>query len=86
MIITRNAVDNFFSFLSQLSEKWIVLDFARIEFMSRSCIDEYIKRKLVSEKKIKEVNLSQNVLAMFLLVSRQNTARNSLMKETKSFS
>lgn len=72
MIITRNAVANFFSFLSRLSEKWIVLDFAGVEFMSRSCVDEYTKRKLASEKKIKEVNLSQNVLAMFLLVVRQN--------------
>ncbi len=72
MIITRNAVADFFSLLSQIKEKEIVLDFKEIEFMSRSCADEYIKRKLSLHKRIIEINLSPNILAMFLLVVRQN--------------
>lgn len=70
MIITRNAVANFFSFLSQIQKKEIVLDFSEVEFISRSCADEYTKRKLASNKKIKEINISRNVSSMFLLVVR----------------
>mgnify|MGYP001561329916 CR=1 FL=1 len=73
MIITRNAVADFFSFLSQLSEKEIILDFKEIEFISRSCADEYIKRKLMSNKQIKEINISHNIYSMFLLVVKQNS-------------
>jgi len=72
IIVTRNAIADFFILLSRFSEKEILLDFSDIEFMSRSCADEYIKRKLASHKNIKEINLSKNVLAMFLLVARQN--------------
>lgn len=73
MIITRNAVADFFSLLSRFKEEEIVLDFKEIEFMSRSCADEYIKRKLNLHKQvIIEINMSPNILAMFLLVARQN--------------
>ena len=77
MIITRNAIINLFDFINQLSEKGILIDFKDIEFISRSCADEYMKRKLISDKQIKEKNILPNILAMFLLVTKQN--RNSRM-------
>lgn len=73
IIVTRNAVADFFSLISGLSEKEILIDFEGIEFISRSCADEYIKRKLNSDKQIKERNISPNISAMFLLVARQNS-------------
>lgn len=79
IIVTRNAVAEFFSLLSQIKEKEIVLDFKEIEFMSRSCADEYIKRKLSLHKQIIEINLSHNILAMFLLVVKQNRLDSKLI-------
>lgn len=81
MIITRNAVANFFSFLSRMQEKEIVLDFSEVEFISRSCADEYIKRKLISNKQIKEINISSNVSSMFLLVARQNSLNTKIITD-----
>lgn len=79
MIITRNAVAGFFSLLNKISEKEILLDFKEIEFISRSCADEYIKRKLISNKKLKEINIPNNISSMFLLVARQNRSDTKLI-------
>ncbi len=57
--------------LENLLNKEIILDFKKIEFISRSAAHEYLKQKSISSKEIKEINLSSNVLAMFLLVKRQ---------------
>jgi len=77
-MVTRNAVISLFKILDDIPEKEIILDFNKIEFMSRSCTDEYIKRKFECWKKIKEINISQNIMAMFLLVARQNKLKNSV--------
>ena len=70
-IVTRRAMSNFFDSISQTYEKEIVLDFKNIDFVSRSCADEYLKRKLNSKKEIKEINMSSNVRAMLSLASLQ---------------
>ena len=75
MAVIRNAVADFFSVISQFSEKEILIDFKGLEFISRSCADEYIKRKLHSDKQIKETNIQKNVLLMFFLVIKQNNLR-----------
>lgn len=71
LIITRDAVATFMGNLENLLNKEIILDFKKIEFISRSAAHEYLKQKSILSKEIKEINLSSNVLAMFLLVKRQ---------------
>lgn len=66
-IITRRAISEFFNALEQLKENNITLDFSSIRFISRSCADEYLKRKRYSKIKFKEVNVSENIFRMFSL-------------------
>ena len=70
-IFTRNTISSFFERINSLNNKEIALDFSRIEFISRSCADEYLKRKQDSKKKIIEVNMSKEVYSMFNAVQNQ---------------
>jgi anti-anti-sigma regulatory factor len=70
-IFTRSTISSFFEKINDLKEKEIVLDFSSIEFISRSCADEYIKRKQDSKKKIVEANMSKEVCSMFKAVQNQ---------------
>jgi len=70
-IFTRNSISNFFSELNLMKDKEIVLDFESVEFISRSCADEYLKQKKVSKKKIIEANMSNEICSMFKNVENQ---------------
>ncbi len=70
-IFTRKTISAFFEKINSLKEKEIVLDFEGIEFISRSCADEYLKQKEESDKKIVEVNMNKEVCSMFNVVQNQ---------------
>jgi len=64
-IFTRSSISNFFRKLNSVKDKKITLDFKDVEFISRSCADEYLKQKKISKKKVIEVNMSNNIYNMF---------------------
>ena len=70
VIMTRNAITDLFSSVAHINET-IVFDFKNIEFISRSAAHEYIRQKSDCNLEIKETQMSQNVKAMFLLVTNQ---------------
>jgi len=70
-IFTRSTISSFFEKINKSKDKEIVLDFSSIDFISRSCADEYIKRKQDSKKKIVEANMSKEVCSMFNAVQNQ---------------
>lgn len=70
-IFTRNIISSFIDRLENLKEKKIILDFKGIDFISRSCADEYMKRKKESNKKFIEKNMSKEVCSMFNIVETQ---------------
>ncbi|MBS3088407.1 hypothetical protein J4402_01360 [Candidatus Pacearchaeota archaeon] len=70
-IVTRNAMSRFLDELSRASDKNIIVDFKGTEFISRSCADEYIRRRIIFKKNITEINVSPTVLSMFKLVRSQ---------------
>ena len=70
-IFTRNTISSFFEKINSINNKEIELDFSSIDFISRSCADEYLKRKQVSKKKIVEANMSKEVCSMFNAVQNQ---------------
>jgi len=70
-IFTRNTISAFFEEINKMKEAEIELDFSNVEFISRSCADEYLKRKQSSKKKILEVNMSKEVCSMFNVVKNQ---------------
>lgn len=64
-IFTRNACCFFFENLNKLKDEEIILDFSKVKFVSRSFVDEYLKRKQISKKRIVEINMSEEVCSMF---------------------
>ena len=71
-IFTRSVISDFFDKLKNFKEKEIVLDFKDIDFVSRSCADEYLKLKKKLSKKLTEENMSKKVCSMFKLVETQH--------------
>jgi len=66
VIATRNSIVYFFESLPHAD---LILDFKNIEFISRSAAHEYLRQKAFSNFSIKEINMSQNVKSMFMVVS-----------------
>ena len=64
----RDSARNFFEFLESLPSEEVVLDFNDVQSISRSFAHEFIDRKRASQKKIREVNVPQNVRKMFAVV------------------
>jgi len=70
-IFTRSVISDFFNKLKNFKEKKIALDFSKIDFISRSCADEYLKLKEKISKTLIEENMSNEVHSMFELVKTQ---------------
>ena len=70
-IFTRSSITHFFKMINSLNKKMLVLDFAKVDFISRSCADEYLKQKEKTNKQIIERNMSLEVSAMFENVKNQ---------------
>ena len=68
-IITRRCMQDFFEKISKHKEDKLVLNFSKIEFISRTCADEYIKSKNSSLKNITESNLNKNVSDMLSVIT-----------------
>ena len=68
-IVTRNSLDSLFSKIKKYKSKEIEIDFDKIDFISRSSADEYLKLKDVTRKIIKEVNMTDKVKDMFNVVT-----------------
>ena len=50
-----------------------MIDFSGVNFISRSCADEYLKQKKSTYKKITEINKNINIERMFKIVSTVTT-------------
>ena len=70
-IFTRNSISSFFDQTNSTSDQEITLNFSNVEFISRSCADEYLKQKAKTRKKIIELEVSQEVYLMFKSVEDQ---------------
>jgi hypothetical protein len=70
-ILTRKALSAIFEKINSVKVTEIILDFKDIDFISRSCADEYLKQKEDSHKKIIERNISKEVCLMFNAVKSQ---------------
>ena len=70
-IFTRHKMISFFDKIDHLKDKEIIIDFKKVKFISRSCADEYLKRKKRSNKILIERNMSQEVHSMFKVTLNQ---------------
>ena len=79
----RESADRLFQVLNSSKENKIIVDFSKIEFISRSFTDEYLNEKQKTKKSITEKNLKTNVKKMFMVVkdSRVNHKHKPQLKE-----
>ena len=69
-ILTRNSIKRIFEKVNSLKEDQFILDFDKVNFISRSSCDEYLKQKNLTYKKLIEKNRSNNIKKMFNSISR----------------
>ena len=87
-LTTRNSLRSLFEKAAKSEDETLVVDFKNIEFISRSCADEYLKLKesLLHDKKIIEQNKSKDLEQMFSIVQQSRTMHLEQFKPTPVFS
>ncbi len=85
-LVTRSSIEELFRFINALDELNIILDFEKVQFISRSCADEYIKQKNRTKKKINDINIGSNVEKMlnFVINSYNAPRKTNFRMESKS--
>ena len=59
-----------FSNINNSNVEKVTIDFTGVKFMSRSFTQEYLFQKLLTDKKIIEINVSLDIQKMFEVVSK----------------
>ena len=81
MLATRQTIIQLFNDILNYQEKNIILDFEKVEFISRSASDQLYKELKKHEKRIKMINASENVKKMMEIVEKtQYGAKRQLYK------
>ena len=68
-VVTRHSLDRLFSKIRKYKSKELLVDFNKVDFVSRSGADEYLKLKNSTNKVITEANMSDEVRDMFEVVA-----------------
>lgn len=72
-LLTRNSIKSIFDHIRLSKEKEFIISFENVNFISRSCADEYLKQKNDTYKIVIEQNQNINVRRMLKIVSRAST-------------
>lgn len=68
----RENADLFFQKVQSYPQNEIVIDFTDVKSISRSFAHEYLSRKRMSNKTIKEIKVPYNIQKMFDIVQKPN--------------
>lgn len=74
ILMIRSSVPPLFRKISRLRGSRVLIDFSRVEFMSRSFADEYLQAKAASKKRISERHLPEEAARMLRIVAGQRLA------------
>lgn len=77
LLMFRRTVPRLFRTITSLGASRVVVDFADVEFMSRSFADEYLTSKHRCKIRIDERRVPAEVRTMLELVARQQAASHS---------
>lgn len=84
LLMFRSAVTPFFRKIARFRSHQVVVDFSKVDFMSRSFADEYLAAKSTSKKLVTEEHVSPEVRRMFDLVSRQLLEKQSKLMRRRT--
>ncbi len=70
VLSTRKNADEFFKEIKRQKAKDVILDFKKVEFMSRSFADQYLQLKIDSRIQIREINKNDEISRIIDFVER----------------
>jgi hypothetical protein len=73
-LLFRNSADELFNYINNFKVSEIIIDFHKIQSITRSFANQYLINKQKSEKNIIDVNISTYIKNMFELVGRTHKA------------
>lgn len=85
---SRSAVKDLLLYIKNLEVKAIKIDFANVQFATRSFIDEYYNQfiKNTSALKIETINISDDIQALFKAVSQTQNGERKMTISSSSVS
>ena len=69
-LLLRNSADELFNYINKINSDEIIIDFDKIQSVTRAFIHQYLLNKYKSEKDIIDVNISPSVKTMFEIVEK----------------
>lgn len=75
----RSSVKQLFKNIESLPASAITIDFKDVQFMNRSFAHEYLIQKNHINKKILEINKSQNIVKMFSVVENSSEEKEHIV-------
>ncbi len=71
-LLLRNSADELFNYINEINSNEIIVDFNKIQSVTRSFSHQYLLNKNKSEKNIININISPQVKTMFEIVEKAN--------------
>ena len=71
-LLTRNSIKAIFNQINSSKEDEFLIDFINVDFISRSCADEYLNEKKDTYKRITERNQNEYIKKMFRIASKSD--------------
>lgn len=71
-LILRNSANELFNYINNLKASEIIIDFRKVQSITRAFAHQYLLNKEKSHKVINNVNLSPNIKNMFELIGKTN--------------
>ncbi len=81
LLATRQIITSLFETVNSLSPNQLILDFAKVKFISRSGADQLLKEIEKTNKEIKLLNMNEVVSKMFDAVKKTQTGKDRQLQE-----
>ena len=69
-LLLRNSANELFNYINEINSNKIIVDFVKIESVTRAFTHQYLLNKNKSEKDITDVNISPSIKTMFDIVEK----------------
>jgi len=71
-LLLRNSADELFNYINDLKTTRIIIDFDKIQSVTRAFTHQFLLNKEKSKKNIIDVNISPHIKNMFELIEKTN--------------
>ena len=68
-LLFRNSADELFEYINKIEPNNIIIDFNKVQSITRAFTHQYLLNKKKSKKKITDINISPHVQNMFEIIT-----------------